>query len=303
MPVVITVRVASSAAAIADGYNSIKVYRSGYEDGEFLEVTTDSTRPVLTSTQIYYNFEDATGTSSSWYKTSYYHSVTLLESSLSTASKGIEIELEHVDTTYPEEINMTSTDYYHTGRIRYLVGDNKKVVRDYVSPGCTGGYQNVSEDGYTYQFEARGWPLRIEKDGVSYASSSNPYVTDYSFLTFSGTQINTVSGTLDIWYESFRKSDREILKVYNTNPGIPHVSSSAVTTEMLRLSSAISIIREELVQLMGENSGKFNLSGELSFDPTPILKHKRALIKDLESQLSVLVSESVSNNITGVLID
>jgi len=223
MPVVVTVRVASPSGAIASGYDSIKVYRSAYDDGSFLEITTDITRPVLSAAQIYYNFEDTSGTSSSWYKTSYYSSSSLIESSLSVATKGIEVELEHVDITYPEEISLTSTDYYNVGRIRHYIGDNKKIVRDYVSSSCTSGYQNVSADGYTYQLENRGWPLRVEKDGTAYASSSNPYITDYKFLTFSGTTISTVSGVVDVWYENFRHSDREILKVFNTTPNPPHI--------------------------------------------------------------------------------
>jgi len=303
MPIVVTVRVADSAGALADGYSHIKIYRSDYQDGTFLEISDTSTRPVLDVDVTYYNFEDATGTSSSWYKTSYYDSVLLVESTLSTASKGIEVELEHVDITYPEEISMTSSDHYHVGRIRHYIGDNKKIVRDYVSPNCTSGYQNISQDGETYQLENRGWPLRVEKDSVSYASTSNPYVTDYSYVTFSGTLISTVSGVLDVWYESFRHSDREILKIFNTSPNPPNVASSAVTTEMQRLISAISIIREELVQLMGETSGSFTLTGELSYNPEPLLRQKRALLADLQKKLDELIDEAISANITGVRID
>jgi hypothetical protein len=303
MPIVVTVGVASPADIIADGYDSIKVYRSGYEDGAFLEVTTDSTRPVLSSTQVYYNFEDATGTSSSWYKTSYYNSTTTAEASLSAASKGIEVDLQYTDTTYPSEISMTSTDHYNVDKIRHYTGDNKKVIREYVSPQCTSGYQNVSEDNSTYKLGNRGWPLNIQKDNVSYTSLSEPYVTDYSYITFSGTEISTVSGILDIWYESFRHADREVLKVYNTTPNPPNVSSTAVTPEMLRLSAAISIIREELVQLMGETSGSFTLVGELSYNPEGLLRQKRGLLKDLQSDLDELIDEARSNNLIGVRID
>jgi len=303
MPVVVTIRVSDPSGAIASGYDSIKVYRASYQDGYFLEITTASTRPSLSSTQIYYNFEDTTGTSSSWYKTSFYDSTTPAESSLSTATKGIEVELEHVDITYPDEITLTSVDQYNLGRIRHYIGDPKKVLRDYVSSSCTSGYQNVSGDGQTYKLDNRGWPLRVEKDSVSYTSSSNPYVTDYSYLTFSGTEISTVSGVIDIWYESFRHSDREILKIFNTTPNPPNVSSSSVTDEMLRLYASISILREELTQLMGETSGSFTLVGEMSYNPEPLLRQKRQLLKDLEDQLDTLIDEAKVANITGVRID
>ena len=303
MPIVVTVQVTNPAAVIALGYDCLKIYRSNYSDGSFLEISSVSTRPSLDASTIYYNFEDTQGTSSSYYKTSYYNSFSPAESSLSTAFRGIEVELEHVDITYPEEISLTSTDHYNVGRIRHYIGDNKKVVRDYVSSSCTGGYQNVSQDGYTYQLENRGWPLKVTKDSVLYASVSNPYVTDYSYLTFSGTTISTVSGILDVWSESFRHSDREILKILNTTQDPSSVDSTEVTQEMLRLSASISILREEVAQLMGETTGQFTLSSELSYNPEPLLRQKRALIADLQDELNGLVSDTLTSNIVGVRID
>lgn len=302
MPIVVTIYV-SSPSSILFTYDQIKVYSSDYEDGAYLEATDASTRLDLSVSQKYYNFEDLNGTSSTWYKTAYFNSSTLVESSLSMASRGIEVENEHVESSYPAEISLTSSDFFDVGRIRHYIGDRKKVKHDYVSPQCTAGYQNVSGDGKTYKLEDRGWPLRVEKDSVEYIDSSNPYVTDYRYLTFSGTIINTSSGVLSVWYESFRFSSREILKIYNTTPNPPYVASSAVTEEMLRLSAAISIIREELVQLMGETSGKVSLDGHLSYDPEPLLRQKRELLKDLEGKLDVFIEEARMGNITGVRVD
>lgn len=303
MPIVVTVRVSDPAAEIASGYDSIKIYRSNYEDGSFLEVSTAATRPVLSADQIYYNFEDLTGTSSSWYKTSYYDSVTPSESSLSAAAHGIEIETEHVNTTYPAETELTSADEYHVNRIRYYTGDTKSTLRDYVSPQCTSGYQNVSQDGYTYQMENRGWPLRVEKDSVEYTTAAEPYVTDYSYVTFSGSEISTVSGVLDIWYESFRHSDREILNVFNTTPSPPFVSTANATTEMYRIGAAITIIRMEIAKLMGETSGSFTLQGEMSYNPEPLLRQKKQLLDELQDKLDELAEEVFASNISGVRID
>lgn len=300
--IVVTIYISNPDSVLLT-YNKLKVYRSNYQDGYFLEITTDSTRPTITSSQKYYNYEDTSGTSSSWYKTSYYNSSTLAESSLSTASKGIEIEQEYVDISYPAEINMTSTDHYTVDSIRTHIGDQKKVVREYVSPSCTVGYDSVSNDGYTYKLDNRGWPLRVEKDTVVYTSSSNPYVTDYSYVTFSGTQLSTVSGVLDIWYESFRHSDREILKKYNSAQNPAFVSSTAVTAEMLRLITAIALIKEEIAKLLGETSGSFTLTNELSYNPEPLLRQKRAFLEDLQGRLDELISEASVSNITGVRID
>ena len=81
------------------------------------------------------------------------------------------------------------------------------------------------------------------------------------------------------------------------------VKSLHKRTEMLRLSAAISIIREELVQLMGETSGSFTLVDELSYNPEPLLKQKRLLLKDLEGKLDELIDEAVAANVTGVRVD
>ena len=149
--IVVTIQVTSSAAVIAAGYDVIKVYRSKYQDGAFLEVSLTATRPVLDVDVVYFNFSDSTGTSSSWYKTSYYASGSEAESSLSTAVKGIEVEQEHVNSSYPAETALTSSDSFDVDRVRFYIGDQKVVKRDYISPTCTNSYQNLSDDGYTVQ--------------------------------------------------------------------------------------------------------------------------------------------------------
>ena len=142
------------------------------------------------------------------------------------------------------------------------------------------------------------------KDSVEFTDSSNPIVVDYNFLTFSGTTaISTSSGVVDIFYESFRHSDREILKVFNTTPAPPYVSTASVTDEMLRVSSAVTIIRAEMAKLLGESSGKIELVGELKFDPEGLLKQKRSLLVELKDRLSELVEEVVSNSIEGVRVE
>ncbi len=299
-----TIQVTSSAAVIAAGYDVIRVFRSSYLDGAFLEVSGISTRPVLYAEVVHYNFEDLTGTSSSWYKTSYFNSGSEDESSLSTAAKGIEIEQEHVNSTYPAETALTSSDSFDVDRIRYYIGDSKIVKRDYISPTCTNSYQAVSDDGYTIQLENRGFPLIVVKDGVEFTDSSNPIVIDYNFLTFSGTTtISTSSGVVDVFYESFRHSDREILKVFNTTSAPPYVSTASLTDEMVRISSAVTIIRAEIARLLGESSGKIELVGELKFDPEGLLKQKRSLLVELKDKLKELVEEVVSNSIEGVRVE
>lgn len=302
MPIVLTIYI-SNPSSVVLSYDRLKVYSSSYEDGTFVEVSDAVTRPVIGTNTKYYNFEDLGGTSSSWYKTSYFNSSSLLESSLSSAVHGIEVDTEYVGSSYPVEISLTSDDSYAIDKVRFFCGDQKNIKRDYISPSCSDGYVNTSIDGYTQQLTYRGWPLQIIKDGVEYTSLSNPQVTDYSFVTFSGTQISTVSGVLDIWYSSFRRSDREILKIYNVVSPPTGVSSLDFSTEMKALVSAIWILKSEVSQLMGESLGSFNLQGELAYNPEPLLRQKREHIKELEEELKELVQSTVGTNLIGVRID
>lgn len=75
-------------------YNRIKVYRATTRDGTYAEITVLATRIVLVAGQPLYEYIDAAVPSSSyWYKTSYYHEATLLESSLSDPIQGSDLSL------------------------------------------------------------------------------------------------------------------------------------------------------------------------------------------------------------------
>lgn len=304
--IILTIYISDPAAVIAAGYNCVKVYRSDYENGYFSEITNVSTRPSISVSSKYINYEDNTyyGTASAWYKTSYYNSVSAAESSLSTATRGIAVEQTALVSTYPAEQNLTSTDRFNIERIRYYIGDEKKTNRDYISSSCLVGYENVSADGTTYKLEnQKGWPLKVIKDSIEYTSSSNPAVVDYSFLTFSGTTISTTSGTLDVWYESFRHSDREILGIYITTPEPAYMTASTTTSEMYHIAAAITILEMELRQLMGETSGSFTLQGELSYNPEPLLRQKKEDLAELKKKLKELTDEMSAVTLTGVRID
>lgn len=70
-------------------FTHFKVYRStDGETGTYSEITTVLTRPALVAGQVLYLFEDLTGDADYYYKSSYYHNVSGLESSLSDAQQG-----------------------------------------------------------------------------------------------------------------------------------------------------------------------------------------------------------------------
>jgi hypothetical protein len=70
-------------------FDQIKVYRSTTgKDGAYLEITSPSTRIALVAGQSVYEYVDASGDPTYWYKVSYYNSVSTAESSLSDPRQG-----------------------------------------------------------------------------------------------------------------------------------------------------------------------------------------------------------------------
>ncbi len=69
-------------------YDKVKVYRADSENGSYVEITIVSTRVSLIAEQRIYFYSDDTGTSTHWYKTSYFNSTSLDESGLSDAQQG-----------------------------------------------------------------------------------------------------------------------------------------------------------------------------------------------------------------------
>jgi hypothetical protein len=180
----------------------------------------------------------------------------------------------------------------------------KTVKRDYVSSDCFETYDNVLPDYATYKLsEPPGWPLKISLDSQSYTNTSNPSVNGYEFLTFSGVQINTVTGTLDVWYEHFRFSDKDIFKTYSAAEPPPPLTSTTVTEKVLKLVSAMSLLQAELRSLAANTTGSFNLQGELSYNPDPVLKARKKDLEDLKDKLEEEIEDIIGNTVTGVRVD
>ena len=87
---VITLKiVVSNLTEVMVHFDKIKVYRSTTgETGVYTEITVPSTRPSLVSGTTIYEFVDESGAATYYYKSSYFHSVSSLESSKSEAQLG-----------------------------------------------------------------------------------------------------------------------------------------------------------------------------------------------------------------------
>ncbi len=78
----------SDVEDLVEVYDRIKVYRSDSENGTYTEITDVSTRLNLVPEITVYFYTDATGTSSHWYKSSYYKEPSGPESPKSAARQG-----------------------------------------------------------------------------------------------------------------------------------------------------------------------------------------------------------------------
>jgi hypothetical protein len=87
---VITIKIAvDNLDAVLEQFDRIKVHRAtAGEAGPYVELTDAGTRLVLETGVFIYEYTDQAGDENYWYRSSYYHSTTTLESSLSDPQQG-----------------------------------------------------------------------------------------------------------------------------------------------------------------------------------------------------------------------
>ena len=304
MSVRIDIYVPDIISAVDSGYEQIKVYRSLNKDSDYSEATAASTRLALSSISSRYSYTDIFGGPDTWFKWSFYSATGPIESSLSNALRGVVSGTYYRDHSYPPEVLLSGPEQDMVYRVREYIGDFKEVNRDYLS--STTSYDNVSTDTYSVEFDnPPAWPLSVVVDGTSYQTINDPVVKDYSFITFSGTAIDTTDGTVDIWYDHFRFSDREILSAYNNSELPAGITVAMASAEMYELQASIKLLEAELRNFMATSSSKVSIYEEISIDPSAGLRARKDDLDSLRSKLDKLVKAVVSNNLTlfGVRID
>jgi hypothetical protein len=279
----LTLTVSDIATTYAAGFRYIVIERAALEDGTYSYLGYIF---LNASTSVYY-YTDVGGAENNWYKSKYTDTATSpygLESSYSTPVRGDVAEIYH-NITYPLEVTMTTADMQKVRRLRTFIGDQKELVRDYVDD-C---YSSVQDDGHTYELSQKGWPLYICLDNVDKTRSTDPYTNGWRYLTFSGT-ISTVTGTLDIYYNTFRWADSEILQQYDDALIPPGLTSSTVTTDHMLLQTAIDLLEAENWRDYIENGARI-VDSDTTWDPSPGYKARESAIKRLQKRLDDLVNQ------------
>ena len=303
----ITVRDTTSVEAV---FNQLLIMRADGASGPFSTIATLALTGGGT-----YTYLDTGTNPGKYYKAQYYNSGTLVSSVFSELGQETGIFSEYtVPTTtasYPPEIALSEQDREIVESIRITLGDFGVIERDYYSSvdpqsqhSC--GSQ-ISADKKTWElFEWKGWPQRITINGLEKTSISDPQVLGYRYLTFSGASA-CITGTLDIFYQHFRFSDREILLAYDRSRNLLvscGLSASQITTEMLILQAAILLLEGELRQ--SQEKAVSIRDGDTSYDNTQNIRSRTEDLADLKQKIRDMIEcarYNASYNLEGVRID
>jgi len=116
IPIDLTISVPDVNDVLVD-FDRIQIFRStNGEGGAYQEITATHTRPQLAANVVAYDYTDALGSSSYWYKYRYYNSVTFAFDSFSTAQPGQEdpalsiVSIDDLKTNYLFGVDLTRDD-------------------------------------------------------------------------------------------------------------------------------------------------------------------------------------------------
>ena len=292
-------------ATVIQIYNQIRIQRGDAESGPF--TTVSGLGPIdLNSGQTSYIVIDGDGTASNWYKSQYYSTITYSESSWSDPVLGDVGDLFY-NPLYPDEVSYGTSQQLVIGRIRKLIGDPLGLNREYGEEAAS----SIHADGKTYEMDEKGWPVSVFMNGQSYNDSTNPTVNGYKYLIFDDfidTTSVVCSGTkaieygVNIYYYTFRWSDRQILEAYDTTPPPPGLTTTTANSESYMLYTSITLLGSENWHDAIENGADVTDEGS-KYSPSPGFDFREALLNDLNKKLDAVVKSLILGGIAGVRIE
>ena len=303
--ITITVRSVTEVAAVFD---QLLIYRADSASGPFSLIET-----AALDGSAGYSYLDVDTGPGKYYRAQYYNSVSLVSSQFSELAQETGIFSEYsvptTTATYPPEIALSEQDREIVESIRITLGDLTTIERDsydYSEPTTDCGRQ-ISANGCTWEMiEWKGWPQRVILNGTEKTSLTDPQVLGYRFLTFTGTT-PCITGTLDLFYASFRFSDREILLAYDRARNLLvscGLSGNQITTEMLIMQAAILLLEGELRQ--AHNNAVMIRDGDTTYDSGRSITSRTQALEDLQRKLRELLECArmyASYNLEGVRVE
>jgi hypothetical protein len=262
--------------------------------------------PLQAGTTYYRAYDSAGQANLHWYHSRYTNPSTSGISGWSPAVQGAAPDLFY-DPCFPPEMNLTDTEKDIINEIRFLVGDPLDVNREYGEEAAS----SIHPDGKTYELDEKGWPICITMNGTQYNDSTNPTINGYRYLIFNDfidtTQI-VCSGTkaieygVDIWYYTFRWSDRQIIEAYNKCPVPPGLTTTTANTQSYIYYTAIRLLGAENWHDAIEDGAEIRDEGT-HYNPAPGFTFRAKLLDDLNKKLDDLKKSLMLTGITGVRVD
>ena len=305
--VTITVTDITEVAAI---FNELVVFKASSVNGPFSELETIGLAGVVSYTSL-----DLNSTPSTYYKAQYNHSTTMVTSVFSDTAQETgnfsEYSVPESTATYPPEIALTAQDREIVESIRVTAGDLGLIERDFFDSSDSNSQfacaAQISSDKCTWELmEFKGWPQRVRLDGTDKTSLADPQVLGYRYLTFSGSD-PCITGTLDIFYNSFRFSDREILLAYDRSNNLLvscGLTKLQITTEMLIMQAAILLLEGELRE--AQQKAVMIRDGDTTYDNSRTIMARTEDLTDLKNKIREIIEcarFTASYGVEGVRID
>jgi hypothetical protein len=294
-------------------YNRIQVQRSDTESGVYADVPGLGAVSLSGGVSTYI-LDDATGISTDWYISRYYATNTGYYSEWSSPVLGEAGDIFY-NPLYPEEISYGTAQQLTINRIRRLIGDPIGLKRIYGEEALA----SIHPDSKTVELPTTGWPASVIMGGTNYNNLNNPSVNGYRYLrfneyigdiceecvTYSGcgeNQEKIIQDGVDIWYYSFRNSDKQIMEAYDNCPPPFPLTTATATADAYMLQTAIDLIRQELLLDSIEDSAVIK-DDTTNYNPEPGLKIRKLLLDDLEKKLEKSIKFGLLTRISGVLVD
>jgi len=270
-------------------FDELHVFRSTSANGPFTSVSVIT----LTGGSVYTVLD--TGCSPRYYyKSQFFNSLTLVQSQFSQLAQETgrysEFSVPISSATYPPELGLSEEDLEIVESIRVAAGDLGAIERDLYdasrpqdSSGCS---TQISPDRCTWELsQPKGWPQKVILNGENKVSLTDPEVLGYRYLVFSGTAC--ITGTLDVFYNNFRFSDREILTAFdraiNFITATCKLTSTQITKEMRIMQAAILLLEGEVRDLNAGGADPLRVrDGDTEFDNRAWINLIAARTTDLE---------------------
>jgi len=303
----ITVR---SVTAVEAVFDQLLIFKAPSANGPFTTLTT-----ITLSAAGGYTFLDTATSAAKYYKAQYFNSTSMVSSVFSELGQETGIFSEYTAPTttasYPPEIALSEQDREIVESIRVTLGDFGIIERDFYDPTDSNSQfacaSQVSSDKKTWELlEFKGWPQRVVINGEEKTSITDPQVLGYRFLTFSGVQA-CITGSLDIFYNHFRFSDREILLAYDRSGNLLvscGLAAGQITTEMLIMQASILLLEGEVRDFA---TGAVEIrDGDTSFSNTRAIQARTEDLSDLKQKIKDLIEcarFNASYGLEGVRLD